>query len=73
MRLTVAMAILLSGVFSVNAAEPTVSLKLVAKQKNYAWPVEQTPEDFDAWMKAQGIRIVPAKPATPPPPEEKKG
>ena len=51
MRLTVAMAILLSGVFSVNAAEPTVSLKLVAKQKNYAWPVEQTPEDFDARLK----------------------
>jgi hypothetical protein len=35
---------------------------------------KMTPEDFDAWMKAQGIRIVPAKPATPPPPpEEKKG
>ncbi len=23
---------------------------------------KMTPEDFDAWMKAQGIRIVPAKP-----------
>jgi hypothetical protein len=27
---------------------------------------KMTPEDFDAWMKAQGIRIVPAKPAVEP-------
>jgi hypothetical protein len=27
---------------------------------------KMTPEDFDAWMKAQGIRIVPAKPAVAP-------
>ncbi|HWR96207.1 MAG TPA: hypothetical protein VN248_05710 [Arenimonas sp.] len=27
---------------------------------------KMTPEDFDAWMKAQGIRIVPAKPAAAP-------
>lgn len=39
---------------------------------------KMTPEDFDAWMKAQGIRIVPAKPVAPVPDpapvsEEKKG
>jgi hypothetical protein len=33
---------------------------------------KMTPEDFDAWMKAQGIRIVPAKPAEAPLAEEKK-
>ena len=35
---------------------------------------KMTAEDFDAWMKAQGIRIVPAKPAVAAPPveEEKK-
>jgi len=27
---------------------------------------KMTPEDFDAWMKSQGIRIVPAKPAVEP-------
>ena len=27
---------------------------------------KMTPEDFDAWMKSQGIRIVPAKPAVAP-------
>ena len=39
---------------------------------------KMTPEDFDAWMKAQGIRIVPAKPVAPVPDpapvtKEKKG
>jgi hypothetical protein len=29
---------------------------------------KMTAEDFDAWMKAQGIRIVPAKTVTPPAP-----
>jgi hypothetical protein len=33
---------------------------------------KMTPEDFDAWMKAQGIRIVPAKPAEPPKTDTKK-
>ncbi len=33
---------------------------------------KMTPEDFDAWMKAQGIRIVPAKPVEAPLPVEKK-
>ena len=33
---------------------------------------KMTPEDFDAWMKAQGIRIVPAKPAVTVPPVENK-
>ncbi len=33
---------------------------------------KMTPEDFDAWMKAQGIRIVPAKPVEVPPIVEKK-
>lgn len=33
---------------------------------------KMTPEDFDAWMKAQGIRIVPAKPAVIVPAVEKK-
>ena len=37
---------------------------------------KMTAEDFDAWMKAQGIRIVPAKPAVATPPatveEDKK-
>jgi len=33
---------------------------------------KMTPEDFDAWMKAQGIRIVPAKPVETPLPVEKK-
>jgi len=33
---------------------------------------KMTPEDFDAWMKAQGIRIVPAKPAVIVPPVESK-
>jgi hypothetical protein len=33
---------------------------------------KMTPEDFDAWMKAQGIRIVPAKPVEALPPVEKK-
>ena len=33
---------------------------------------KMTPEDFDAWMKAQGIRIVPAKPAVIVPPVENK-
>lgn len=28
---------------------------------------KMTAEDFDAWMKSQGIRIVPAKPAEPKP------
>ena len=31
---------------------------------------KMTAADFDAWMKAQGIRIVPAKPATTVPPVE---
>jgi hypothetical protein len=31
---------------------------------------KMTAEDFDAWMKAQGIRIVPKKTAEPPPPAE---
>ncbi len=33
---------------------------------------KMTPEDFDAWMKAQGIRIVPAKPVEAPPADAKK-
>ena len=33
---------------------------------------KMTPEDFDAWMKAQGIRIVPAKLVEPPKTETKK-
>ncbi|MFZ9347886.1 MAG: amidohydrolase [Arenimonas sp.] len=33
---------------------------------------KMTPEDFEAWMKAQGIRIVPAKPAEPPKTDTKK-
>ncbi len=33
---------------------------------------KMTPEDFDAWMKAQGIRIVPAKPVEAVPPVDKK-
>ncbi len=33
---------------------------------------KMTPEDFDAWMKAQRIRIVPAKPVEAPPADAKK-
>ena len=33
---------------------------------------KMTPEDFEAWMKAQGIRIVPAKPVEAPPADAKK-
>jgi hypothetical protein len=33
---------------------------------------KMTAEDFDAWMKAQGIRIVPAKPVEPPKTDDKK-
>lgn len=50
-----------------------------AKPKNARFNMTQdgkkmTAEDFDAWMKSQGIRIVPAKTAEPatPPAEEKK-
>lgn len=51
-----------------------------AKPKNARFNMTQdgkkmTAEDFDAWMKSQGIRIVPAKtadPATTPPPAEPK-
>lgn len=49
-----------------------------AKPKNARFNMTQdgkkmTAEDFDAWMKSQGIRIVPAKPAEPPKTEEKTG
>lgn len=62
----------------VEAPAPTATDPAKPKEARFNMTQDgkkMTPEDFDAWMKAQGIRIVPAKPATPPPPppEEKKG
>lgn len=49
-------------------AAPVAAAEDPAKPKEARFNMTQggkkmTPEDFDAWMKAQGIRIVPAKPA----------
>lgn len=48
---------------------PVVAAEDPAKPKEARFNMTQggkkmTPEDFDAWMKSQGIRIVPAKPAS---------
>lgn len=55
---------------TVTELEPVAPVAVVedqAKPKEARFNMTQggkkmTPEDFDAWMKAQGIRIVPAKP-----------
>lgn len=65
----------------VSIAPPAESVKTepTTKPKTARFNMTQdgkkmTAEDFDAWMKAQGIRIVPASPAatTPPKVDEKK-
>ena len=59
------------------AAVETAAAEEAPKPKEVRFNMTQdgkkmTPEDFDAWMKAQGIRIVPAKPAEPPKTDTKK-
>jgi hypothetical protein len=61
-------------VTEVQVAAPT---EVVNKPKEARFNMSQdgkkmTAEDFDAWMKAQGIRIVPAKPVEPPKTDDKK-
>jgi len=59
------------------AAVETPALEEAPKPKEVRFNMTQdgkkmTPEDFDAWMKAQGIRIVPAKPVEAAPADVKR-
>jgi hypothetical protein len=51
MRPLILSFLLLAGVSAVNAADPPVSVKLVAKKTTYAWPVGQKPEEFEKALK----------------------
>ncbi len=50
MRPVILVSLLVAGVSAVNAADPPVSVKLVAKKATYAWPV-QKPAAFEAVLK----------------------
>ena len=51
MRALSAVALLFAGVGLMSAAEPTISLKLIAKKDGYAWPVPHKPAEWEALLK----------------------
>lgn len=62
-------------VLAPKAAQPAVEGAPKPKEVRFNMTQDgkkMTPEDFEAWMKAQGIRIVPAKPVEAPPADAKK-
>lgn len=66
MRPLIALSFLLVGVAAVNAVEPSVNVKLIAKKDTYAWPVAQKPAEFEAALKETQTAIKDMKQAVVP-------